>query len=71
MALANVAVMSERVQNMNVGDTVETIKGAGVIQEILDHRVHGGDITYLISLGQSGFPSDSDIFAEDEITENS
>lgn len=54
---------------MNIGDTVETIKGVGVIKDILDHSVHGGGISYLICLGKSNFPSDSDVFIEDEICE--
>ena len=52
-----------------IGDTVETIKGVGVIVEIRDHRTVGGDITYLICLGQSSFPSDSDVFTEDEVSD--
>lgn len=50
-----------------VGDSVETIKGVGVIIDVRDHRIQGGDLCYLICLGRKGFPSDSDIFTHDEV----
>lgn len=50
-----------------IGDKVETVNGAGVIEDIRDHRVHGGDISYLVCTGRSGFGGDRDIYAADEI----
>jgi len=54
---------------MKVGDNVETILGVGKIVEIRDYRAQGDNLCYLICLGRSGFPSDSDVFTEEEVFE--
>ncbi len=53
---------------MQVGDTVETINGAGVIEEIRDHSdLAGGGITFLVCTGRDGFGGDRDVYANDEV----